>query len=866
VRDTFEPVLRPRVVELVARIARRRIGLVVAPAGYGKSVAVAHYLAQSAVPNAWLVVRDEHSRLLGFAWGLARALAHDVPGLERGLLGAYQSAAESEAPVALAGWFAAQLEDCTKTIVVDDLHLVLEEPDTRNFIVALIERTPAHLHWILLSRSAFDLPLGTWLAYGHADEPVDEGDLRIRPDEAAAIAQACDVALDPGHLDDLLAFTAGWPCAFIFGLRAAARGTEFGRIAVETREKLYAYLADHAFGALSTTEQQFLLETALLPVVDLDILAAAGWDAPETMYARLRRHAGFIVANGADTFAYHDLFRDFLLDRLRSRGAAEYRRTQLASAALLESSDRADLALRFRVAAENRAEVVRMLRDQASKPTLSGMVDAIDEALLDLPQELLRADPVLLGLLARTRDFRGAWEEARALHQAAIGLAETPDQRATLTLFYAGSLHIREGAEASFAALCDLDPSEIRDLTTRARLLSRLAVLRAMRCEFEEAERLATETLASTLFEGPDLRGAMLYNACLVSDFSNRLGEARTRATEALRIAEQTGNSILISRCCTLLYLGAMNDGDWTSAAGLVAKMLIHARREGDLVAVNAALQTALVLATIRGDAAAVAEADAAIGRGFEAYPDSQSARSFARAMCYAWSGDFESARREGEGNLQAPTGAEQFEGVVYPSHVAVYHAAAGDRDAALAAVDRATTVLGKFVTGRLGTGATLTNIGRVLLAVAAALLLRSRTATEILLHLEQSDPKPISAVESLAQAARMLNRIAQGVADRGALDRDLAEVRAQGLGGYADLIAALPVGTAPSAAAFGTLTKAELQMLRLIGRGGTMKAIAAHVHRSPGTVETHIRAILRKLGCKTRSEAVALARDHGIL
>ena len=81
-----------------------------------------------------------------------------------------------------------------------------------------------------------------------------------------------------------------------------------------------------------------------------------------------------------------------------------------------------------------------------------------------------------------------------------------------------------------------------------------------------------------------------------------------------------------------------------------------------------------------------------------------------------------------------------------------------------------------------------------------------------------------------------------------------------------ADLLAALPIGVTRSAAAFGTLTKAEMHMLRLIARGGTMKAIAVQVNRSPDTVETHIRAILRKLGCKSRSEAVALARDHGII
>jgi DNA-binding CsgD family transcriptional regulator len=210
---------------------------------------------------------------------------------------------------------------------------------------------------------------------------------------------------------------------------------------------------------------------------------------------------------------------------------------------------------------------------------------------------------------------------------------------------------------------------------------------------------------------------------------------------------------------------------------------------------------------------------------------------------------------------------AERFVPIFDLTHVATYYAATGNRDAALGAIERASTSLTEFSAMRTPEGnATFMSIGRVLLAVAHATLLRSRAANDLLSHLEQSDPNAIAAVKCLALAARTFNRVAQGVAERDALDRDLAKVRERGLGGYADLLAAFPVGVARSAAAFGTLTKAELQMLRLIARGGTMKAIAAELSRSPDTVETHIRAVLRKLGCKTRNEAVALARDHGII
>jgi ATP/maltotriose-dependent transcriptional regulator MalT len=586
------------------------------------------------------------------------------------------------------------------------------------------------------------------------------------------------------------------------------------------------------------------------------------------MYARLRRHASFIVPESATTFAYHDLFRDFLQHRLRLQGPQAYRRAQLAAAALLEAADRVDVALRLRVAATDQAGIVRLLRAQELKSKLSGMVDAIEEAFLSLPQAVIGGDAALLGLLARTRELRSAYEESDTLYEAAMKLAETTDHRVRLAMWYCGSLNTRRGHEAAFAVVRDVDPEQIEDLATRARLLSHLAVLQAMRSEFEEAERLADDALAATVAGDADSRADVLYLTCLASHQSNRVAEARTRGAEALRVAQLAENSYLITRCCHILRVLAVNDGDWERAARLNAEMLVHAKREGDVAAENIALRTSLFLATIRGEGVGIAQTEALLRRGPGQHLDFDGIYlAFVRAMRLGCSADFGEARREAENGLQTQEGKKSSYQILALPHLAVYQAAAGDRDAARDTLSRATTTLTGFgASGIRGTYATLVNIGRVLLAVAHALLLRSRAASEILSQLEQSEPRPIAAVDALAQAARTFNRVAQGAEERDALDRDLAKVRDLGLGGYADLLAALPAGIAGSAAAFGTLTRAELQMLRLVARGGTMKAIAVELNRSPDTVETHVRAVLRKLGCKRRSEAIALARDHGII
>ncbi|MDE2572106.1 MAG: response regulator transcription factor [bacterium] len=63
-----------------------------------------------------------------------------------------------------------------------------------------------------------------------------------------------------------------------------------------------------------------------------------------------------------------------------------------------------------------------------------------------------------------------------------------------------------------------------------------------------------------------------------------------------------------------------------------------------------------------------------------------------------------------------------------------------------------------------------------------------------------------------------------------------------------------------------GSLTKTELAMLALVSEGLASKQIARRLGRSPQTVDKHLSNALRKLGCRSRSEAVALARRHGFL
>ena len=61
-------------------------------------------------------------------------------------------------------------------------------------------------------------------------------------------------------------------------------------------------------------------------------------------------------------------------------------------------------------------------------------------------------------------------------------------------------------------------------------------------------------------------------------------------------------------------------------------------------------------------------------------------------------------------------------------------------------------------------------------------------------------------------------------------------------------------------------LTSAEVEVLRLLGRGWTAGSIARETQRSVNTVYNHTRSILSKLEASRAAEAVAIARERGLL
>ena len=142
--------MRARLNDRLTRATQFPVTLIVAPAGFGKSVALRDFLLTSRSDALRYDVRREENSLIAFARRLSEALQPVAPGAAESFPAMQQRVMESDDPAdAVCDWLAEHLKRTVCTIVIDDLHFAAVDPAAIAFLAALIDRTCERINWIL---------------------------------------------------------------------------------------------------------------------------------------------------------------------------------------------------------------------------------------------------------------------------------------------------------------------------------------------------------------------------------------------------------------------------------------------------------------------------------------------------------------------------------------------------------------------------------------------------------------------------------------------------------------------------------------------------------------------------------------------
>ena len=883
-------VRRGRLLSRLEDGAAGRLTVISAPAGFGKTTLVASWLARPTEGRAvaWLSLDAADANPAVFWNGVATAL--------RGA----RSRDAARPPEQLATTVSAPevtvpsvLNDLADTpgevvLVLDDYHLA-DHPDVALGVAYLVDRLPPNAHLVLTTRADPDLPLARWRARGELVE-IRAVDLRFTPSETAAyFEEATSEPLTVEQVGTLEHRTEGW----IAALQLAAVSLQ-GRADVAAFIEGFAgdhrfvvdYLVEEVLAHQGPAVREFLLRSAVLdrltgPLCD----AVLDRDDCAAMLQTCERANLFLQAldDRREWYRYHQLFADVLRARLvgeqpelvpvlHERASEWYERHDLLDEAVRHALAGRDVER----AARLMEQAVPMIRRQRREAVMAGWLAA-------LPDDSVRRSPVLsvfaaaLGMVAGDlAAVEPRLDDAeRALAAAAAGgiqpWSQTDELRtlpSTIAIYRASVAQARGDVEGTVAhARRALDVAGPDDHLARGSAAGFLGLTDWARGDVLQALETFGQAVES-LREAGNLVDA-LSGTVVLTDLlrvSGRPVTARERCTRGLHEAERHGEPV--SRATGELHV-ALAELD------VEANELDGARehlRAADRLTSRAPLNethfryfvAAALLAAAEGDMPGALDhldrAEQLYRPGF--FPDVRPIPAM-RARLLVRRGALPAAAEWARG--RGVTLTDAAEPLREYDHLTLVRLSLAEHRAHPVgeAPEESLGLLGRLRETALGSGrrGSLVEIA-LMSALAHDAAGRRQQALASIADALTVAPEPEGytrlVLDEGAPARVLLEAVDPGTPAGSQARRVLTN------GGPGRTV---PTGSRPGTAPLADpLSQREQQVLRLLDSELSGPEIARALFISPNTLRTHTKHVFTKLGASSRREAVARARERGLL
>ncbi|HEX5880357.1 MAG TPA: LuxR C-terminal-related transcriptional regulator [Actinomycetota bacterium] len=513
-------VARPRLLARLNEGVGQELVLVCTPAGFGKTTLLAEWVRAGQRPVAWLSLDEADNDPARFWRHVAAALEPVRPGVaERvtALLGS--PPASFEGPVTALVNELAELSDDV-VLVLDDYHLI-QAPAVHVSVEFLLQHLPPSLRLVLASRADPPLSLAGLRGRGQLAE-LRQTDLRFTPQEAGELLGATVGAELPEVAVAALGNrTEGWAAGLQLAALSLQGRSDIGEF-VEGFSGSHRYVLDYLTEEVLDRQppqlRTFLLESSVLERLCSPLCeAVTGRNDSQQLLEQVERANLFLVPldDVRGWWRYHHLFADLLRGRLQQQWPERVPELHRAAADWCERHGLVDDAIRHARAAGDLPWAARLV-EQHFEAVLGRREDATLRRWLELlPAEVVRSRPRLCLLQAfwaligsrveaverllddAERAFSYAGEEP---YQPAVGRAASlvANIRAAIARLRAGAAHLRGDAEQTITlarrALAELDEGEwMLESVTRWQLVG----AEWLRGRPAEAERGFLSALAS---------------------------------------------------------------------------------------------------------------------------------------------------------------------------------------------------------------------------------------------------------------------------------------------------------------------------------------------------------------------------------
>jgi LuxR family transcriptional regulator, maltose regulon positive regulatory protein len=504
-----------------------KLTLLSAPAGFGKTTLVSEWIANCKQPAAWLSLDKGDSDPNRFLAYLVAALHTIAPNIDASMLGVFQSPQPPPTEASLTALINQINTIPDKSILVlDDYHVIDSKPvdNTLNF---LLRHLPKQMHLVIATREDPNLSLARLRVRDQLTE-IRAADLRFTFSEAAEfLNQVMGLSLSADDIAALESRTEGW----IAGLQLAAVSMQgqkdtasFIQSFTGSHHFVIDYLVEEVLQQQSDSIQTFLLRTSILdrmcgPLCDAVVLdpSVSGQEILE--YLECANLFIIPLDNDRCWYRYHHLFAGLLRQRLQQSlassfgdGARGVTDLHIRASQWYEDNDLELEAFHHAVVANDVERAEHLMAGKGMPLQYRGAISPVLHWLESLPTEVLDARPSL-------------W----VTYASASSMVGKPVRS------------IEKMLQAAEAALQDAEANDKpRDL------LGHIAAIRAMLAvHHNQVETIIEQSRRALKYLHPDnlpTRATITWTLGYAYQIQGDRGAALRSYKEAIRISQASGN------------------------------------------------------------------------------------------------------------------------------------------------------------------------------------------------------------------------------------------------------------------------------------------------------------------------------------
>jgi LuxR family maltose regulon positive regulatory protein len=403
-RTRANGVPRPRLTEKLLTDLKHpgSFALLSGPAGFGKTTVLSEFTEQFGQPVAWVSLDEGDNdpiRFWTYVINACQSVQAKVGESALALFQTPQPLLDDAIPTILINDLVGLESDLI--LILDDYHLI-QNQSVHAALGFLLNHIPDKLHLVLSTRVDPPWPLARFRARGQLIE-IRAVDLRFTTEEAAAFLHQV-MELNPSAEDvvALEARTEGW----IASLQLAAismRGCSdvSGFIKAFTGSHVYVaeYLIEEVLGHQTEEVKTFLLQTSILEGLNAGLCdAVTGRSDSQTILKDLYEANLFLLPqdNEGQWFRYHHLFADLLRARLpRALPADAIADLHRRASDWCERNGLVPGAIHHSLAAKDFERVALLVGQAAQAMIFTGQFNILKNWLDALPKESVLAHPRL---------------------------------------------------------------------------------------------------------------------------------------------------------------------------------------------------------------------------------------------------------------------------------------------------------------------------------------------------------------------------------------------------------------------------------------------------------------------------------------